>query len=378
MNILLIDINNNSRYKDFVPLALLRLATKHKADNVELIFAGKTPKRKPDIIYFSLIFLFQFKRDIEWILTYKQKYKKAKFLIGGISISLQPEKYLKYLDEDEVFVGRDLELEKLTPDFDIANKDYSYGFTMRGCHNKCEWCVVPVLEGKHKKVDNWQSQIDTSKKVFYCFDNNIFSCGSKHLESVLSFCDKHNIKIDFNQGLDAELFYKNKKIQDVFLKYKHCYQNIRFAWDSHRVDESIKFMFDFVEKNNIKCRDGKLIYMLYDNEGNAPEDVFNRIKYILNLKGNWAIKLMRFKNLENGKYGRAWGSIGDLFSDHVNYSCTGLISVTRYYNYLYSYNLDMFINILGGYRDYIRSTKGRGKNTDKFIKYCDNIIKAKL
>ena len=307
MNVLLIDINKQSRYKDFVPLALLRLATLHKSDNVEFIKAGQIPKSNPELMYFSLIFLFKSKLDLEWILTYKQKYPKAKIKIGGLAPTLKPELYLKHLKEDEIFLGRDLELEKLIPNFDIIKKDYSYGFTSRGCHNKCEWCVVPKLEGRQVIIENWQSQIDTTKKIFYCFDNNIFACGHKHLDNVLTFCDKNNIKVDFNQGLDAEIFYKNPKIQEVFLKHKKSYQDIRFAWDSHRVDEAIKFTFDFIEKNNIKCVGNNSLYMLYDNANNKPEDVYNRIKYVLNLKNDWHIKLMRFKNIETGQYDRNWG-----------------------------------------------------------------------
>ena len=59
MNITLID-TTKKRFKKFVPLALLILSAKHKKTGarVELLPAGKLPIRKPDIIYFSLIFLF--------------------------------------------------------------------------------------------------------------------------------------------------------------------------------------------------------------------------------------------------------------------------------------------------------------------------------
>ena len=172
MNITLIDTTKKV-YATYVPLALLRLSAKHKAqgDNVELVNAGKLPKRNPDIIYFSLIFLFNYKRDCEWVLSYRKQYKNAKIVVGGISPTLIPNKFTKYLGKKniEIFEGRDLLLEELRPDFGLIKKDYSYGFTSRGCPNKCAWCVVPRLEGRHVKVKNWKDTIDITKKIFYFY-----------------------------------------------------------------------------------------------------------------------------------------------------------------------------------------------------------------
>jgi len=373
MNVLLIDINKQSRYRDFVPLALLRLASFHNKENIELIKAGQTPKAMPDLMYFSLIFLFKRKRDLDWILTYKKKYPKANVKIGGLAPTLKPDFYLKHLNENEIFLGRDLELEKLKPNFDIIKKDYSYGFTTRGCYNKCEWCVVPKLEGHQVIVNNWQTQIDTTKKKFYCFDNNIFACGSQHLDDVLTFCDKNNIKIDFNQGLDAELFYKNPKIREVFLKHNGSYLDIRFAWDSHRVDKAIKFTFDFIEENKIRCSGDKLIYMLYDNKDNKPEDVYDRIKYILNVKGYWKIKMMRFKNIDNGQCDRNWGGLGDLFAETIKLSRIGIINNQTFYKYLFNGNLNSYIQRATYCREYDRNNYNI--NSNELIKFCKTKLK---
>ena len=78
MNIALID-TTQKRFASYVPLALLRLSTAHKneGDTVELISAGKLPRRTPDKIYFSFIFLFDYKSDVKWVLTYRQKYPQA-------------------------------------------------------------------------------------------------------------------------------------------------------------------------------------------------------------------------------------------------------------------------------------------------------------
>ena len=370
MNITLVDTTRKV-FATYVPLALLRLSSKHKilGDNVELITAGQKPKATPDIIYFSFIFLFDYKKDCEWVLTYKNKYPTKKIIIGGVSPTLIPEKFEKYLlnKNIEIFKGRDFELEKLKPDFNITGLDYSYGFTTRGCPNKCEWCVVPKIEGKQNIIVNWKEQIDITKRVFYAFDNNIYSCGSVHFENVLKYCHENNIKIDCNQGMDAEIFHKNKKIQEVFLKYPKVWENIRFAWDSDRVNDSIIFMMDFMVKYKIKAK-YKLLYMLYDSD-DSPETVFKRMQIVNNHPAKYWIKLMRFKDLETGKLLRKWGGIGDLIADALGFTITGYIDNSDFWKYMLSKDFNFFIDNATLLRKYIKSVKV--KNTKEFIKFAN-------
>ena len=369
MNIALID-TTQKRFASYVPLALLRLSTAHKneGDTVELISAGKLPRRTPDKIYFSFIFLFDYKSDVKWVLTYRQKYPHAGIMIGGVSPTLIPEKFNKHFTAKniEIFEGRDLELEKLRPDFEIANLDFSYGFTTRGCPNKCEWCVVPQLEGRHAVVPNWQVQINTDYPVFFAFDNNIFACGSAHFESVLKFCALSSVKIDCNQGMDAEIFHKNSKIQQVFLRYPHVWHNIRFAWDSDRVNDSIVYMMDFMHKHNIGAI-LKSLYMLYDTD-DPPEIVLNRIKTVMAHPAGFAIKLMRFKDLETGMLLRKWGGIGDLFADAAQFAITGNISrQSKFWQFMLQGDLEDFIARATYIRQYTNNVKN--KITENFIEF---------
>jgi hypothetical protein len=376
MNVLLVD-TTQKHYRSFVPLALLRLSTRHKAagDNVELIQAGMRPKRRPHIIYFSFIFLFDYQKDVRWLLAYRNNYKSARIVIGGISPTLIPHKFEKYLKGTgiEIFTGRDLELETLRPDFDLTGYDYSYGFTSRGCPNKCEWCVVPKLEGKQSVVPNWKDQIDTNRKIFYAFDNNILATGSKHFADVLDYCQTNGIKIDFNQAMDAEILHHNPKIQDVFLKYPNIWKILRFAWDSDRVKESIIFMLDFVHLNNIRGDDYSLL-MLYDAD-DPPEKVYDRIKTVLNKPGHWGMKLMRFKDLETGMLLRKWGGIGDLFQEvSCGINTTGNISRNWFNNYVFSGDFDDFVNKTIFINQYISSKRKAGYNINtkeliNFIEY---------
>lgn len=368
MNITLIDTTPKV-YATYVPLALLRLSAKHKliGDNVELVPAKKLPRNKPDQIYFSLIFLFDYKKDCEWILAYRKKYPDVKITIGGISPTLLYDKFQSLLKgkDIQVFKDRDYQLEQLKPDFDIAKIDYSYGFTTRGCPNKCDWCVVPKLEGMHNMVENWQDTIDEKKKTFFAFDNNIFACGSKHFENVLKYCHDNNIKIDCNQGMDAEILHKNKKIQEIFLKYPKVWHKLRFAWDSDRVNESIIFTMDFITKN---ISNNLLLYMLYDTD-ESPEKVFKRIKKCLDNYNNIEIKLMRFKDLDTGKLLRKWGGLGDLFADSVAFVGIGLITNRVYWQYLFGRDFNHFINASSLVRQYVKSVKTL--NANEFINFAE-------
>ena len=379
MNIALID-TTQKRFASYVPLALLRLSTAHKnaGDTVELVSAGKLPLRRPDKIYFSFIFLFNWQNDVKWVETYRKKYPRAGIVIGGIGPTIMREKYAQHLkDGIAIFEGRDLSLEALRPDFEIAQLDYSYGFTTRGCPNKCAWCAVPQMEGRQKVVPNWQIQINTDHPVFYAFDNNIFASGSAHFESVLKFCALSSVKIDCNQGMDAEIFHKNSKIQEVFLRYPHIWHNIRFAWDSDRVRDSIVYMMDFIHKHSIGAN-LKSLYMLYDAD-DPPEMVLNRIKTVMEHPAGFAIKLMRFKDLETGVLLRKWGGVGDLFADAAQFAITGNISrQSKFWQYILQGDLQDFLTRATYIRQY--TSKVKNKITADFIEFVESkkIIPVKI
>lgn len=344
MNITLVD-TTKKKFTQFVPLALLRLSAKHKAqgDTVELITAGQRPKRKPDVIYFSFIFLFKYMSDCQWVKGYRKQYPQARIVIGGTAPSLIENKFKRNLNgaNIEIFTGRDLALEQLAPDFKITGYKHSYGFTTRGCPNSCDWCVVPRLEGKHNVLQNWQTQIDIDLPVFYGFDNNVLACGSDHFRDVLTYLSSHQIKLDFNQAMDAEIFHRNKKIQQVFTEFPRIWHVLRFAWDSDRVEESILFTIDFLHQHKIRAQSQSLL-MLYDAD-DSPEVFFKRVQTIYNHPARWAMKPMRFKDLDTGVLLRKWGGIGDIFSEATTLIITGNITKGEYWDFLLKGTFEQFI-----------------------------------
>lgn len=329
MNILLVDTSKKSSYSKYKPLALLKLSTKHKldGDSVYWVKAGQVVRKKIDIIYFSTIFLFNTKKDVGFIRSYHRAYPKSKIVVGGVAVTLMEDYYRKYCPEGVEFkTGLSPELDKYKPDYDIAGLDFSYGFTSRGCPNKCPWCVVPKVEGDQYIIKDWKQAIDLRFKIFRGMDNNILSCDVGHIEEVFSFFHHNKIKIDFNQAMDCQLLMKREEVQKLFIKYKDIWLDIRFAWDSKRCDRSAIATLDFLLKNKIHAHGGHCMwYMLYDYI-DQPSDVFLRVKKILDHKYYSKIKLMRYKDLATGGLLRNWGSIGDLWAVWTSSTITGIIS----------------------------------------------------
>ena len=98
-------------------------------------------------------------------------------------------------------------------------------FTSRGCDNSCGFCAVPKIEGKLVELKDWPI------RPIIC-DNNLLGTSKKHFDSVIDKL-KSLPFVDFNQGLEADLFTVEKARKISELKQPM----IRFAFD-HISEES--------------------------------------------------------------------------------------------------------------------------------------------
>jgi hypothetical protein len=202
MNIGLLNIDKHT----FPNLALMKLSAYHKSkkDNVE--FALIT--NKYDILYKSKIFTFT-KDD-------RRIYSANKIISGGTG----------YGDYGTVLPNK---IEHIYPDYSLYNTDKAYGFTTRGCPNKCKFCIVPKKEGDirpHADIaEFWKDQ-----KEVILLDNNIIASdhGIAQLEWSIGRC-----KIDCNQGLDARIIAKSVYLQDLLGRVSWV-RFIRLACDHKR------------------------------------------------------------------------------------------------------------------------------------------------
>lgn len=170
-------------HNGFPNLALMKLSAWHKArgDSVEWyspMFSGHK-----DLVYMSKVFTFT--HDYEYYVD------ADKVIRGGTG-------YKDYITELPA------EAEHIFPDYSIyPNCDFAVGFLTRGCIRKCKWCVVPEKEGKIKDYDDWKNIRRPDSKRILFLDNNVLA--SDHGIKQIKEMSAEDIKIDFNQGLDARL-----------------------------------------------------------------------------------------------------------------------------------------------------------------------------
>lgn len=166
----------------FPNYALMKISAWHKmnGDTVEWFDAVKNSGEPYDKIYSSKVFTFS---DVDHYLP------KSAFL-GGTGYGLFN------LLPDEV--------DAMYPDYSIyPNVDYAIGFMTRGCPNKCPWCIVPKKEGKIKPYRTWKQIKRPDSRDIVFMDNNILA--SQHGLQQIEELGSENVRVDFNQGLDARL-----------------------------------------------------------------------------------------------------------------------------------------------------------------------------
>lgn len=199
--------------KNFINLALAKISHYHKLqnDNVEWynIF------EKYDIVYMSKVF--SFTNDYPYSI-----FNSKKVIKGGTGYDLS--------------VKLHKEIDMLQPDYNFYNiKNFSYGFTTRGCVKNCNFCIVKEKEGNIKEYMSIEEIAQNNKNVIL-MDNNILSCEHGINQLIKSIDLKLNI--DCNQGLDK--YFINSDIAKILVKIKWI-KYIRLACDNiNQIDKLIE------------------------------------------------------------------------------------------------------------------------------------------
>ena len=99
------------------------------------------------------------------------------------------------------FPGLELpaEIEHTCPDYTGMN--FSLGFLTRGCIRECPWCIVPEKEGNiraHADIEEFCRHRDV-----VLMDNNVLA--HDHGIAQIEKMARMDLRVDFNQGLDARL-----------------------------------------------------------------------------------------------------------------------------------------------------------------------------
>lgn len=101
------------------------------------------------------------------------------------------------------------EVENCPPNYTIYPNwpaDTAIGFITRGCPNRCPWCVVPKKEGNRVyKAATLESITEGwRRRKAILLDNNPLAAPALILPE-LEQAKERNVRIDFNQALDARL-----------------------------------------------------------------------------------------------------------------------------------------------------------------------------
>ena len=114
------------------------------------------------------------------------------------------------------------------PDYSIyPDCDYAIGFLTRGCIRKCPWCIVPTKEGRIQPYSTWRQIKRPDKRDIVFMDNNVLA----HAHGIAQMWDMvgRDIRVDFNQGLDARLI--DDDVADLLSRLKWI-RFIRMAADT--------------------------------------------------------------------------------------------------------------------------------------------------
>lgn len=213
---------HDSDQTGFPNYALMKISAWHKArgDSVE----WWVPMMEYDRVYSSKVFTF----------TPENPYLPPDTIRGGVGYGLFDE-----LPE---------EVDTMQPDYTIyPEADYAVGFLTRGCVRRCPWCVVPKKEGSIRPYRTWREIVRPDSRDIVFMDNNVLACphGVEQMRQMVG----QNVRVDFNQGLDARLI--TPEIADILAGLKWI-RYIRTACDTEEMTETVLRKGRMLEERGVK------------------------------------------------------------------------------------------------------------------------------
>lgn len=288
MRIALIDSSPSAK---LYPVGLLKIGAmlKDKGHKCKLFYSTLPQKNEYDEIWIGTVFTFDVKKSIA--IAREAKHRAKRVFVGGVSVSLMPEKF-KALGVD-VHIGLHEEAEKYSPDYSLLEEKpkYSITHTSRGCVRKCEFCMVPKIEGKFYRRNGWERDIhkDTKKILFY--DNNFLVLSDPLLSEEVGKINEvlrttKNKSVDFNQGLDCR-FLTEEKAKTIS---KINIDPIRFAFDNMQEDKYIQKAITMMAERGKKNFANFCLYNFKD----TPQDFYYRMREAARLSDELEINVTTF------------------------------------------------------------------------------------
>lgn len=227
-------------------LALMKLSAWHKSqgDAVEWYL----PLLGHDLVYSSQVFSFTRPASLT-----------GSVIHGGTGYGL----YEKTLPDH---------IEHICPDYLLYGVDYSLGFLTRGCSRSCPWCIVPHKEGgirPHADITEFVRHRDVR-----LMDNNILAAPDYAAEQFAKIA-KMNLRVDFNQGLDARLIDRTIAKRLAKLRW---WKPVRLACDRKEQMKSVAKAVRILRENRVTPKRYSCYLLVKD-----IEDAHERVKFLLSL-----------------------------------------------------------------------------------------------
>jgi len=293
-------------YSKYPPLGLLKLGKMEERhwNEVTLVRGLEHLSIKPSKIYITSLFTYSWKPVHEAIEFYHNEFPDVEITVGGIYATLMPDHIIKSFPFVRVHKGLVEEAETMLPAYHLLKQvdkwkdwDRSIVFTSRGCIRKCQFCVVPRVEGgmRDEKPSILDLMHPNHKKVTI-WDNNFLA--SPYAKSMLRELIEHGIEADFNQGLDARLMDEETAGLLADVKSKSIHMAYDWPWEGPYIKKAIDLLGD------AGCKKKNLIfYMLYNfwdrdhKKGDTPDDFLLRLKNLM----RWGASVypMRFIPLDS-------------------------------------------------------------------------------
>ncbi len=271
-------VNCDSDYN----LACEKIASRLKRDGHDVTKAGIDVKNinKYDNIYLSAIYTWNIPAMIKLV---QQITAGTKVEIGGPAASVMAD-YILLKTGIKPKIGLDAR-------FDSEPSKYLSTYTSRGCIRNCEFCSIPLIEGKTKEIHDFIP-------APIVLDPNFLACSKEH---IINSCEKLSAlpAVDFLHGLDARLL-ESWHIELFFKKLNLvCW---RFTFDSLKNESTLKNVLAMLKNYQIKPAEKIIIYCIY-GFSDTPEDAWDRVNLITSLKAHpYAMRYQPLDTLEKDSY----------------------------------------------------------------------------
>lgn len=137
------------------------------------------------------------------------------------------------------------EIDAMAPDYDLYGYDYAVGFCNRGCNRRCQFCDVPLKEGKINPLmyrPPWTWVPDGFKKAML-LDNDIAFYSDPQLQEILGWFIEAGVKASITQGWDIRLTTPERAALLYELKPRSTGFNavrLYFSWDYLGIENYVR------------------------------------------------------------------------------------------------------------------------------------------